>query len=606
MAIFQSKLRTFRGIGKENVNVRKNLPPRLFGFLVGLVPTAFASQAYPAPFTRCEPVAAEPDCIPGSGGAAPALTNGSTINITKAAGTGDVVAFNWNVKNCLSQANELRGQVMVIVDNSKSELTTDVNGLRATVVSNFLQSFATKAGTSNVATGNASYPKLAVMNYNGRSGVEVSGQKVDDLNLRFDPDYCVKTTDTFPSAAATARWGTPSDATKFSICEFLPFVFANDTTAVANMRDFVDFATDMPRGSTDFTYFFKGSAKAYNETTNANNVGRNVVIVTDGLPNVPKNVAGSVCAASRRLSREPRLNELLIDKVQDYCVDRQAPASIAAAHSEALTAPFDEINVHHILFTQDQTAYFDYDDNGEPSLNPAGFLIENSARTGNGKVKFGYARNSTDLFTKLDSLFQQFDKNALRYVRVEVTPPDGSSKLSYTAVSPAAPGSSFSIKFVGLKTGTNQVKVTPVYQDGRSADTTINVVVGAATDADLKCSSVPEDRTVDGDKIGATDPKGDGFYAVPLPSGQYRDYRNADEGNRLASEFGVVGNADSQQDLTGLRLQGGTGNCGSLALAQASNSPGALALLLGLLSLPVVVVRRLSRRFAQRSENRRS
>jgi hypothetical protein len=588
--------------------VRKNLPPRFFGHFLWVVPFAFSSHAQAANFTRCEPQTTERDCIPGSGGTVTTLTNGETINISRSAGAeGGAVAFNWAVKNCQTAANQLRGQVMVIVDNSKSEQTTDVNNLRSTTVMNFIEDFGAKANNSGVNSVDASFPKLAVMNYNGRSGTEDANQKTDDLNLKFNPDYCNKTTDTFPSANASARWDQTLGGAKLSICEFLPFSAAAGSSAVANFKSFVDFATDSPRGSTDFTYFFKGSKKAYDEITNPNSVGRNVVVVTDGLPNVPKYVAGATCAGSARLSFEPRVTEFLIDKVQQYCIDRQAPASIAAAHAEALSSPFNEINVHHILFTPDAKAYFDYDDNGSPSLNPAGFLIENSARTGNGKVKFAYAKSAGDLSSKLDGLFQQFDKNALRYVKVEVTPAGGGTKLEYNAVSPAAPGSAFDIKFIGLKTGTNVVKVTSVYQDGRNTDSvTFNVVVGAATDPDMKCSTVPDGRTVDGDKIGATDPTGDGFYAEPLPSGQNRDYRNADEGNKLVSDFGVVGVVESKKDLSNLRLQGGMGNCGSLASVSGESPTKITITMLALMALPLLVARRIARRLAHRSENRRS
>ncbi|NBX17748.1 MAG: hypothetical protein EBR09_10315 [Proteobacteria bacterium] len=590
--------------------MRKNLPPRIYGHFLWVVPFAFPSLVQAASFTRCEPKEIQRDCIPGSTGGAGTLVNNDTINISKAAGAGNAIAFNWPVRNCNDAAGQLRGQVMVIVDNSKSEATTDVGNLRAGVVMDFLEKFASKsnAASSGVASNDPSAPKLSVMNYNGRSGTQDTSQKIDDLNFKFDPDYCVKTTDTFPSANASSRWDQTSGGSKLSICEFLPFDSGANSSAVANMKNFVDFATDSPRGSTDFTYFFKGSLKAFGELANPNNVGRNVVVVTDGLPNVPKNVAGATCAASARLSREPRKTEFLVDKVQEYCVDRQAPASINAAHTEALTTAFSEINVHHLLFAQDERAYFDYDDSGSPSLNPAGFLIENSARTGNGKVKFGFAKNKTDLTAAFDDLLLQFDKNALRYVKVEVTPAGSSALPPYNAVTPSAPLSTFDIKFIGLKTGTNVVKVTPVYQDGRSADSiTVNVVVGGTTDTDMKCSEVADGKTVDGDQIGSTDPAGDGFYAEPLPSGQYRDYRNADQGNRLAGDFGVVGVPENKQDLTKLRLQGGTGNCGNVAAsAEGDRSSGTLAAVFGLLCLPLLVVRRIARRSAQRSETRRS
>ncbi|NBW81835.1 hypothetical protein EBR21_08780, partial [bacterium] len=231
----------------------------------------------------------------------------------------------------------------------------------------------------------------------------------------------------------------------------------------------------------------------------------------------------------------------------------------------------------------------------------AGFLIENSARTGNGKVKFSYARGSTELATKLSGLFDQFDKNALQYVKVEITPAGG-SKFEYKAVSPAAPESTFEIKFIGLKAGSNTVKVTPVYQDGSSLNSsTFTVVVGNSTDTSLKCTPIDDGKTVDGDLIGSVDPKGDGFYATPR-SGQYRDYRNSDQGNKLASEFGVVGEANSLEEYARLRLQGGTGNCGTIAGRTATNSWRDLLAMLLILALPIVFVLGMARQSAHPRE----
>jgi hypothetical protein len=561
---------------------------------------AWTQSAFPASFSRCEPVSSDRDCIPGSG-TATNLTNGATINVSPAGGANDVIAFNWSVKNCKQKANQLRSQLMLIVDNSKSQSTTDVQTARAPVVKSFIDAFATKAASSGVATGSADYPKIAVMNYNGRSGTELTDQRIDDLNAGFSPDYCESTNDVFPSANADSRWGSANAASKLSICEFLQFTAASDANSISNMKNFVDYAAIMPRGSTDFTYFFKGTVKAYTGVANPSNVGRNVVLVTDGLPNVPKYVAASTCRSSPRLLTEAIVSGERLGQFREYCIDRQAPTAIAQAHSEALAAPFGEVNVHHVLFTQDSTAYFDYDDSGKASLNPAGFLIENSARTGNGKVKFNYARGATELNSKLSGLFDQFDKNALQYVKVEITPAGG-SKFEYKAVSPAAPESTFEIKFVGLKTGNNTVTVTPVYQDGSSSSSsTFTVFVGNSTDASLKCTAIDEGKTVDGDLIGSADPKGDGFYAAPR-SGQYRDYRNSDQGNKLASEFGIVGEANSLEEYTRLRLQGGTGNCGTIAGRAVTNSWRDLLVMVLCFALPIVAVRRAARQSANRGE----
>jgi hypothetical protein len=570
--------------------VRKNLPPHFVNLLFGVFFLTRPSLAVAGSFSRCEPVATNRDCIPGSG-TAQVLIDNAQIQISKVAGTGDTLAFNWPVKNCLQKSDAIRGQVFVILDNSKSEATTDRETQRAPLVKRFLDNYSTKAASSGVSdSGNAAYPKIALMNYNGRSGTEDTSQPIDSLNAKFDPDYCNKTTDLFPSAAADARWGQPADELKTSICEYLSFAAANDQDALRNMKNFVDYAAPVPRGSTDFTYFFKASNKAYSDITNSANVGRNVVVVTDGLPNVPKYVSASVCRTTPRLVNEAIITGTRFGVVQDYCIDRQTPTAIVDAHAEALKSPFGQVNVHHILFTADSTAYFDYDNDGKPSINPAAFLIENSARTGNGKVKFSYARGADQLSSKLDGLFETFDKNALQYVKVVVTPASG-SQLSYNAVSPSAPGSDFDIKFVGLKSGTNNVTVTPVYQDGRDGDSaSFTIVVGNTTDATLKCSSMDDGRTVDGDLIGSTDPIGDGFYVAPNPSGQFRDFRNADPGNKLdESVFGRIGEDESLEKYTRLRLQGGTGNCGTLAGLSDLHSWRVILVSLLLLAVPVLI-----------------
>ncbi|NBW80530.1 hypothetical protein EBR21_02140, partial [bacterium] len=160
MAIFLSKPRIFEPDGKESADVRKFLPPRSLGWIPGAFLLAWTPSAFSANFSRCEPVATDRDCIPGSG-TATVLTDGKTINVSPATGTGDVVAFNWSVKNCKQKAGQLRSQLMLIVDNSKSQTTTDMQTARAPVVKNFIDAFATKAAASGVATGSADYPKIA-------------------------------------------------------------------------------------------------------------------------------------------------------------------------------------------------------------------------------------------------------------------------------------------------------------------------------------------------------------------------------------------------------------------------------------------------------------
>ena len=139
----------------------------------------------------------------------------------------------------------------------------------------------------------------------------------------------------------------------------------------------------------------------------------------------------------------------------------------------------------------------------------------------------------------------------------------GGTALTYKAVSPGQPGREFSIKFVGLKQGENVVKVTPVYQDGSSTSKTFKITVAASsspsTSSGLQCSPAGDDKTVDGDPLGAKSPTGDGFYNRPNSDGDYRDYRNADPGNDLTEdEFANVDEDQSVIEVAKLRVQGGT------------------------------------------------
>ncbi|NBO38332.1 hypothetical protein EBU99_07090 [bacterium] len=569
--------------------MRNNLPIGTRGLFACVAVAALPFPAFAATYSKCEQSSSTSvDCLPGSSAG---FALNSQINLAKASGaTSDTYVFNWKVKNCKSRANQLRGQLAILLDNSKSELTTDPDATRAGILNNFIDSYAQRG----LQVGNGSDPKIALINYNGRSGIEDPNSKEDNYNAKFTPDNCANQT-TFPDAAAYTRWNESREGVKLSICEYLPLRNAEGIASVETLKQFVNFAAASPRGSTDFTYFFKGAATVFSAANTAN-VGRHVLVITDGLPNVPKNVAASTCRSTPRLSNEAIQSGLIFGQQSEYCVDRQAQAAIQNANAEALKSTFNTINVHHVLYTAYQRAYFDYDENGQPTLNPADFLIENSARTGNGKVKFSYAKDESGLATTLDNMFVKMDANALQYVEVTVQP----AGYSYRAVSPNEPGSEFSVKFVGLRSGANTVTVKPVYQDGTSSTATFTVNVGNSTDTGLACSSADDGKTVDGDPIGTPQPKGDGFYPDRKADGSFRDYRNADPANSLSSnEFAVVGDEQGATDLSRLRLQGGTGNCGVVASTLKSNSKINLIMMLAMLALPILALRRRTRRLSK-------
>lgn len=586
---------------KESPAVRYNLPRLQRGLLSCAALSVWtvagqSSHAFAANFTRCEQSTATPvDCLPGSG--TPSLPASFSVTADGTA-TLDTV-FKWRVKNCKSRLGQLRGQLSVVLDNSKSAATTDMSSTRAGVLNTFMQQFADNALNSGVNTNNPGYPQIALINYNGRAGLLDPNSQEDSYNPKFTPSYCTSPSPAFPDAAAVARWNEGDSGGKYSVCEYLPLRIADSRAAVFPLQQFASFAAQAPRGSTDFTYFFKAAGTVF-QAANTGNVGRHVLTITDGLPNVPKNVAKETCESTPRLQKEAIVSGILLGQQRQYCVDRQAVQAIADAHSEAQKSDYAAVNFHHVLYTADQRAYFDYDENVQ-KLNPADFLIENSARTGNGKVKFSYAKQESELDASLDNLFTLMDANALQYVSVEVQP----ANLKYKAVSPGAPGSEFSIKFIGLRQGANTVTVTSVYQDGSSSSQSFAVTVAPntspSTTAGLQCTAAGDDKTVDGDPIGAKSPKGDGFYNRPNNKGDYRDYRNADAANDLTeSEFASVDADQSAAELTKLRIQGGTGNCG--VLSDADNKNNSSLIMVALLLLPLCVGYSTSRRTRRQSK----
>lgn len=571
----------------------KNLPKggaQLFSCAALVTVGVFAASqsAQADTYTRCVQDTAPRDCVPGSGSS---ISLPATINLQSAGGTEGVTVFDWKVKNCNTTSGQLRGRLSIVLDNSNSATTTDPQATRATVLNQFIDEWSQTALSSGLATTDQDFPKIALTSYNGRVGVENSTTPLDDYNPSFTPSYCSQSS--FPSAESLAGWNdaeVSGGTTKYSRCEYLPLVpaVAGDA-AVNNLKSFATFTAQQPRGSTDFTYFFRSAATTLAEV---HPHGKNVLVITDGLPNIPKNVAAATCRTTPRLKYEQIVNgtPLAGAGTKEYCVDRQALTAIEQANTEALKSDYQKINFHHVLYTENQRAYFDYDENGEPRVNPARFLVENSARTGNGKVKFSYAVDEAELKAQLNKTYAQMDKNALQYVQVQVQPAAGGQPYSYNAVSPSAPGSEFSIKFIGLTNGSNTVTVTPVYQDGRSVTQQFTVVVGGSNTSGVACNEQSTDLTVDGDPRGDVLPDGDGFYHKPDQNNDFRDYRNNDPGNLLSeNDFAVVGDEQSAIRLRRLRLQGGTGNCGVVAHS-ARKSGQAQSLLWAILLAPLGVL----------------
>ena len=100
-------------------------------------------------------------------------------------------------------------------------------------------------------------------------------------------------------------------------------------------------------------------------------------------------------------------------------------------------------------------------------------------------------------------------------------------------------------------------------------------------------------KTVDGDDPASTTPTGDGVLPYPSSTNtQCRVYRNADSSNtRDASSFYSQTYGETlRQKAARLKIQGGTGNCGTIA--GMAGSSGWAALLLILMPLLSVLFKR--------------
>jgi hypothetical protein len=480
--------------------------------------------------------------------------------------------------------------------------------------------------------------RVGILGYGGRQGVTDETSTTNDTKYHFNPDFvkfpCFDTTAhgadghisgttyTGSSDRTNDPWTTPntSDA-YFSVCEMLP---VSNSTNLTIQKSFMEMTAEHPRGATDMSYFFEGMGSAAllgNAGADASgaNTGwaRNAIMITDGLPNIPRRIPKSACHDSAILMDSLKDNDGKFyrdSSGNQYCIDRQFSYASrlandyleglvdfsGATQSPALPRRFADINLHNILFVNEGLAYSDVDwRHPGTTLYPSDFLIESSARTGNGKVKFHYLyRDDPQRGSKIDTLVAEtlldtFNTHAVQRVVVTLNGPStGGQNVVYNAVSPNSYDDHFGIKFTGLETGSYTATIDTYYSD-KKVSKTITLTVGGTAGTDTTCGKADANKTVDGsnpDKPKEYVEGEDGIlpYSKPNSGNQCRVYRNADDGNSLDSgdfyktKFGNDGLSVRAQ-AERLRLQGGTGNCGSIITAPGAALSSLLLVLLPLL-----------------------
>ncbi len=246
------------------------------------------------------------------------------------------------------------------------------------------------------------------------------------------------------------------------------------------------------------------------------------------------------------------------------------------ASSASPVAPrFTNINLHNVLYVSSGLAYSDTDYTTQEQLFPDDVLIENSARTGNGKVKFSYIHGSATEVASAEQTFlanlkEAADTNAVQRVEVEL----GGGK-TYQAVSSGAFNDTFDIKIPGLTATTNATIKT--YYASSSTSSAQNITINMTepnTYSSTACSDVSSDLTIDGDSLTSLTPAGDGFLPHRKSTGEIcRVFRNKSSYARNLADFYQQKYGETQREKAArLRIQGGTGNCGSLAGASIGSA----------------------------------
>jgi hypothetical protein len=585
-------------------------------------------------------------CIPQTQGQVPA--RGTQFTVAAAPGQqGTPVVFALPARNCRAATNSYVGDVVLVLDSSQSLEKTDPEDERMLGTDFFVDEL------SRLTEGNGSNLSLAVAGYAGRMRYSKLDPNNPDKPLYsatvvengiatlaqsplYDDSLCINGDDTtqleqafsnngkrpgysapFNAADATARWNdklSPDDVYPLSICEYLPKVQSTQknttdltTPSMTRQKEFLRLPSRTPRGATDVGFMLK-TMQYQTLLGSSTQRSRHAIMITDGLPNLPLRRPKAFCLLKDFLQKDKFEEDPLAPLPELFCIDRNFRQGVNEAHDVAL-AQYGATNLHNVLYwSKPNESFIDFDDQG--TLNPADFLIENSARAGNGKVKFLAAQGAQNLREVLSKIIPAFDAASLQRVDITVTDSAGRTYPKYSAVSPSGfpenaadpQDKRFDLKFLYLRTGVNTALVEYVYADSTVSET-LTITVATPSDSPVitpgvSCTAASSNFTVDGDRkdypvclkrdprdkvpnppaeCGGSNPpaececkapKGDGFLPFPDDNGNIRVYRNADPSNadfESQDQFAQAkdyATPKTKVEARNLRIQGGTGNCG--------------------------------------------
>jgi outer membrane protein OmpA-like peptidoglycan-associated protein len=503
-------------------------------------------------------------------------------------------------KVCSESTGVVRGTAILNVDSSESLKTTDPRSERLQVGKIVAEHLAARAGAANYADPNA--PRLGATAYSGRVANTVAGPgglpayEDDQLNQKVVNLPCTDM-DSQGSKYNSSEykdnyWNATKGGRLLARCNFASpqaantnLAEVNETPSVARILDFLNFSgiassdtnfLSGPRGSTDFKYMEEANIHPSMLGGRNDILTKNVITITDGLPNIPKYVDVAACLQKPYLPKDKFENIIVNGISKRVCVYRQPQKGIDDANNfleDNYEGNYRYINIHNILYLGNGYGVKEIDYSGE--IFPPDFLIENSARTGNGKVKFHMVKNKQELENAVNKILPYLDTGSLQRLEVEVN-----GGIKYNAVSSVVNGQEFSVKILGLQEGENNILLKAVYGDSVYTKSFKINVGNAGSSAGVNCTQEPSDKTVDGDSFTEKNPAGDGFKPFLKNSNGVttadRVYRNNElnDSEKTSTKYDPNIFRDSAEAASAkrglgnpakdLRLQGGTGNCGKI------------------------------------------
>jgi hypothetical protein len=565
--------------------------------LICLISSKFTLHASEtSPYTKCTAQARASEELMGEKNwctPPPGKSHQTEVSLKKFSGDLDVTLVIPGLKNCRTPSKAPSGLMVIALDNSGSLMETDPDNKRLNIVSNYLKKTLDELQSSFLSTDNQ-IPRLGTISYAGRTGfmeTDQNGQiryQSDGLNPVFTKKPCSNNNslgeEKYPSEGHNTRWNeTNKNNQLLSQCEYLPLVKMTErgspSSETADRQvEFLKETTPKPRGATDYLYVFEASkSNDLLSSPASNSNSQNLIMISDGLPDLPIRRPESFCKEKAFLRNAPILTS---ENGKKFCYDSQFRVGVNQAHDYIeKEAVFQKTNIHHILYAPDNSFFVSQDDEGQ--LNPADFLIENSARSGDGSVKFYRATSDVEFQETLESITHLTSEESLQRIEINIK---GSHSDSYQAVSTADFKKTFDLKFVGLQKGSYEINVRYLYGDSESQQTW-NVTVEDRESTNLVTCEGNQDGTltVDGDERDALQPKGDGFFPRRDKEGHIRAYRNNHPLNVLSGKYSFIDGLGGP-DPRKMRLQGGAGNfCAVSVIGDSQNSFYHLFLLLSLL-----------------------